>query len=521
MPTRVGIEVSAGRCRLVEADVRTVITAQAAIAPVRVRRFHSFEWDPRDPATLTAGLKSARSLHGLPRQAWVTLWGVASAFRFLQLPPADPAHIEAIARREAGDELSRFGPLPGDAASAAILGDTVESEGPPRREVALVAASAADIRARLEPIVAAGFTVGGVLVPSMALVSLARLVPAGLPGKAVAYLALGADASSLAIVRNGLPLFARELPWGYHGNARLPDRDTLATRLASELRRSFLFFKQTFRTSVDLVVTCGDYRDLRSLTAPLIASLDIEIETLDSPAGIDLNALPAPEDRFRDDLAALRLAWASAVDASPPVNLLPQEILSARARQRQIVVLGAGAAAGIALAAALYFPADRQADLEEARVLELRQTVARMEPIARQRDATRQTSITGAAQKAALDALGEHGPRLGRALEHLAAGAPEGLRLTTVAIRSEGAEWRATIAGVAIADDPATGQRLVSLFLRTVAASPYFGEVSATPRLRVLTGARAGEQGSEQQARATIPEGKSGVEFTVEFPLPR
>ena len=520
MPTRVGIEVSADRCRLIETELRTPASAQAAIEPVRVRSFHSFDWDPADPSTLTAGLKAARSLHGFSRNAWVTLWGVPSVFRLLQLPPASPAHIEAIARRESGDELARFGALSADSACGVIPGDTSEGEDPPRRDVAFVAAATSDIRDRLQPVTAAGFSIGGVLLPSMALVSLARLVPAGSPRDAVAYLSLGADASALVIVRNGVPLFARELPWGYQGHARLPDREALATRLASELRRSFLFFKQTFRSGVELLVTCGDYRELRSLTAPLIKSLDIDIETLDSPAGIDLNRLPAPEQRFRDDLAALRIAWATAANAHPPVNLLPRDILDARARRRQMLTFGGAAAAGIALAAVLYYPADRRAGVEESRVQQLRETLSRMEPVARERDQVRLTSAAGAAQRVALAALGEHGPRLGRALEHISAVAPVGLALTSLKIRAEGGQWRAALGGVAIADNPAIGQGLVNQFLRAVAASPYFGEATGQPALRVLSGAREGAR-APGQGRGDIPQGKSGVEFTVEFPLPR
>lgn len=522
MPTRVGIEVSAGRCRVLEAELRPRGQGHSAIDPVRVQRFQSFDWAPDDPGSLTAALKAARAQHRLPRHAWVTLWGVPSVFRFNQLPPAAPAHLQAIARREAAEDLARWGALPGDSAAGIVLGETSEdAEGRPRRDVAFVAAATSGVRTRLAPIVAAGFTVDGVLIPAMALASLARLLPAGSPGAAVAYLALGGEASCLVIMRGGLPLFAREMPWGYQGHARRIDREALADRLASELRRSFLLFKQTFRTGIDLLVTCGDYRELRSLTAPLITSLDVEIETLDAPAGIDLTALPAPEQRFRDELAGLRLAWATAVDAEPPVNLLPPDIRQARARRREATRLGAGLAAGVALSAALYLPADRHAAAQDSRVQELRQTLARMEPLARQRDEARQTSVLGDAQKTALAALGEHGPRLGRALEHIAAAAPPGLTLTSLTVRAEGAAWRAAIGGLAIADNPAIGQATVNQFLRMVARSPYFGDAAAPPTLRVLSGGRSGSADADRSGRTEIPDGRSGVEFTVEFPVPR
>ena len=133
-----------------------------------------------------------------------------------------------------------------------------------------------------------------------------RDVAAGTPA---VYVALTARATCLAIIRNGLVLFSREMPWG-HGTEDPEAVDTdpvaaIATRLSAELRRSVLFFKQTFRAPVEHVILCGDMPNLRSLTGTLGTSLQVSVQTLDSMVGIDAVALPEPHDRFREEIAAI------------------------------------------------------------------------------------------------------------------------------------------------------------------------------------------------------------------------
>ncbi len=521
MPTRVAIEVCADRCHLIDAEVRQHSSPHTPIAPTRVRAFDTFEWTHGDYGTLRAGLRRARTRGKLARRAWVTVWGLPTAYRFLQLPPADPAHLEALARRDAADDLLRLGCEPSQVATGIMLGEAIQADGKPRRSLSFVAVSTADLAAQLEAITAAGFSVEGVTVPAVALASMARLLRA--PDAAVAYLALGAEASSLAIVRNGLLLFAREIAWGYQGHARVPDRDALVERLASELRRSFLYFKQTFREAVDRVVTCGDYPHLRILTAPLSTALAVPAETLDSTDGIDIEALPEPADRFRANVAALRLAWATAADGGQSVNLLPPHIRARRARRRMIAMSAAAGAAAAAIAAAAYWPIDRVARGREATVEQLRRDIARMEPAARAVDATRHAATVEHGKRAALEALDAHGPRLARALEAVAAATAEGVTLSELSVKADGGSWRMTLAGVAVADEPAASQAAVNALLRQLGTSAYLGTPIAPPSLRIVAGSRG--QGPQQPTgsneRPAIPAGKSGVQFSVELPVPR
>ena len=129
------------------------------------------------------------------------------------------------------------------------------------------------------------------------------------------------------------------------GAPTVAGRDELAGRLAPELKRSFLYLKQYWEEDVSQVLLCGDMPEIRSLTAPLIERLNIEVETLDTLDGIDAAAgLPEPADRFTDQVASLRLASAIAAEP-PPVNLLPVEITAERASRTGRYLFAAGTAA--------------------------------------------------------------------------------------------------------------------------------------------------------------------------------
>ena len=103
------------------------------------------------------------------------------------------------------------------------------------------------------------------------------------------------------------------------------DREALADRLSTELRRSFLYLKQYWEQDVSQVLLCGDMPEIRSLTAPLIERLNIEVETLDTLEGIDVR----PSRGFAERASTLRLASSIAVEP-PPVNLLPVEVTASR-----------------------------------------------------------------------------------------------------------------------------------------------------------------------------------------------
>lgn len=517
MATRTSIELYPDGCRLVEVDLPTRRRGPVA-GDTRVRTFISDLPFADDEALLVQTLSGLRERRKLARAAWVTIWGLRSVQQFLKLPPAKPADLEALATREARKQLA---PLETDGEHATVgivIGSEVQVGSQRRREISLVGVSSADVRRRIQPVVDAGFVVEGVLTPALALTAVARAQRDLLDDSAAAYVALTARATCLAIIRGGTLLFAREIPWGHDRDTSPAAEEALNARLASELKRSVLYFKQTFRAAVDSVVLCGDMPNLRTLTGPLGTAVDLPVKTLDSLVGIDALALPEPADQFRADVAGLQLAIATAADPKPAVNLLPATIrLSRDARTQRMRLVGA-VAASIALIGAGYMQVQRSASGYERERRQMQQELARLEPEAIRLDELRQAYALGTARRAAIGAFDSQGPRMSRFLEAVAAAAPNDIVLTSIAAAPDGMYWRATVTGVAITEDVAAAQAGVNALIGGVSGSPFVGLPVRPPSLRVVSGT-ATEGVSPTEQMTAIPEGMSGVEFELQFSL--
>jgi len=172
----------------------------------------------------------------------------------------------------------------------------------------------------LESLTSAGFQIVSVMSPPQALATVATTVRRGAGSDAIAWLALNTSGASIAIVRDGELLFSRTFPWTYKtdlatSKAQLLQRYLLVAHLAPELAHGFKTVRETHGATVDLIVTCGNLPELRSMTLPLIEELDVEVETLDSTDGL-LIARRIGAGDFTEAAPALRLATAAACAAS-------------------------------------------------------------------------------------------------------------------------------------------------------------------------------------------------------------
>lgn len=529
MSLRTSIELHPDGCRVVV--VRAVPPVRrGATGDVRVERFVSelASLGAGDGEALASALKVLRETRKFPRAAVVTIWGLRTTQQLLRLPPAKPEALVALAAREARKDLSPLG-INGQAGQGAViataLGDEVQVGAHRRREVSLVAASNAEVSRRIQPVIDAGFVVEAVLTPALGLAAIARRRRDAIAGSAGAYVAVTKRATALAIVRDGLLLFAREMPWGY-GQVEGGKREDVAGRLAAELRRSILFFKQTFRSPVESVVLCGDIPNLRLLTAPLGEALNVPVATLDSLAGIDAASVPEPADRFRAEVAALRLAIAAGAEAAPPMNLLPASIRRGREARSELLRLAAGAVAGVLIVASWTMVVQHTAANERTAIASLEQQVTRLEPEAARMADLRRAHAVATAQQAALAAFDTQGPRAARVLEAISGAAPDAVVIRSIKLETDGAAWRMSLSGIAVATSPASGQAALNTFLDRLSASPFAGAPVEPPSLRVVSAATASSsEGAPGEASGpaassrpfALPEGLSGVEFTALF----
>lgn len=377
MARRVGIELSPSRCALVDLDVRA-----GGAPPAQVRTFRTIPWSPHTAGAFAATLRLLRQSNVVPARAAVALWGLDATCHHFSLPSGDDQRLRAQALRE----VRMTAPVADRSAVHAVLVDHVATSARrTTRDVTVVTAPAAQVQALVAPLVSANFAIEAVITPAMALASLARLLPDG-DDTVRAYVAVNADATAVAIVRNGLLLLAREVALPCRASCGSPDADAgtgsgdvldFVRRLAPELKRSFLLLKQQSKLDVRQVVICGEFRDLRALTAPLMTSLQVEVATLDGPQGLAAGA--ALDAEVRDQAGALRVAWAAGAAGSRLASLLPAAAASADWR-RPVVRLAPRVAAALVLLAAVSFvgwaawmrPAGpRNAARGEARGLEL------------------------------------------------------------------------------------------------------------------------------------------------------
>jgi hypothetical protein len=280
MASATGIEI--GPDSFLFADVRPVRADDAEV--LSARRFAAPEW-PADRDLFVDALRSIRREHRFPRRAAVVIWNTTDAI----------------------DGAAQHDPL--------------------------------------ASLTAAGFEIVSVMTPPQALTQVATTVRGGDPSDAIAWLALNTRGASIAIVRDRLLLFARTFPWTYRDDlqtskAQLLQRYLLISQLAPELAHGFKTVREADGATVSLIVTCGNLPELRSLTLPLIEELDIEVETLDSTAGL-LAGRNLRAGEFTDLAPAVRLATAAALTA----GALP--------RRDSMLIQGSRFAAATAVIAAL------------------------------------------------------------------------------------------------------------------------------------------------------------------------
>ncbi len=453
----------------------------------RVKMFREIPYSPESPGACAAELR--RLLGNRGRDCRIAVWGLRGTHQALYLPQAGTAELETMARREARAGSGQAGPA-GPVADGVTVGEHQEGG---RREVGYISVSPAELRGRIQPFAAAGLAFGSVTTPATAHALLVRQRWAQFGEAVTAVLSVNARATAMTVVRGGVVLFGREMPWG-HQTERVDrgfvfDAAAFAGQLASELRRSLVYLKQQSKVDVGHVLVCGDLPDLRALTGPLMHELNVEVETLDSLDGFDVARLPEPADEFRMRVGALRTAWVLAADAAPSVNLLPREAATvsftssfdAQARRRLAVAAVAGVViAGAAWAGAEFFVRSSRTQLEA-----LRRQVNSLGPAVQRLDDTRRTAAIVAARHAALEAFATQGPRLARVLETLAKDAPGEVVINTLAVTPGVGSWKVTVNGQAIAGSPALAQAVFNQFLRGASGSALLGVPVRPPSIKV------------------------------------
>jgi hypothetical protein len=484
MPSRTGIELLPHVCRIVEVAPRARLLGRGAAEPPRVRAFREIPYSAADAGALTVELRAA--LKGLDRRASVAVWGLRSTHQAFLLPPAAPADLEAIARREA---RAVPGGLPAPPLADALIAGAPHAG---RRQTGYAAVSAAELGARLQPLIDAGVKVESATTPALAHASLVRQRRALLPDAVVAVLSVNAQATAITVVHGPVVLFARELPWGDQTDGQSRERDSAAravftARVAAELRRSLVYVRQHQKADVGRVLVCGDHVDLRSLTGPLVNELALDVEILDVAEDLDLSKLPEPSDSFRSRLGSWRTALALAADPAPPPGLSSEHARPAASLSALVPRIAAAAVAGALIVAAGWGALGYLTAGVTARQERMRRTIGVLEPELQRQDDERRRAAVGAAREAALGAFASQGPRLARILEAFGAATPADVAISSIRAEPGVASWRLVVEGQAEGPDAGAAHATFNQFLNALDASPIIGRPSAPPTLRTRT----------------------------------
>jgi Tfp pilus assembly PilM family ATPase len=515
MANRVGIELLPHVCRIVEIrdQGRGFGRKPAQMGPTRVRTFREIPYTSASPGKLTADLRRLlKGRRGLARRARVAIWGLRATHQGLLLPPADVVDLLPLARREskaaAGNQPVSV-PVSAVVSDGLVVGEIREGG---RREVGYASAPPDDVRGRLQPLVDAGFDVEGVVTPAVAHSMLVKRRWASSPDQVTAVLCANTRSTALTVLRGAVVLFARELPWGPESDRAGGSHETaaVATRLASELKRSFVYVKQGRQVDVSHVLVCGDLPDLRLLTGPLMHELNVEVETLDGLEGLDVAALPEPADVFRQTVPAWRAVIAMTVEPALPLDLQPRapgvSVKVSKSVQRQLTV---AAIAACVVVGAAWGGLRYAQDGLRTKMQAVRQQIGTFEAEAQRQAQAMKAAGEQSVRIAALDALASQNTRLSLVLDAFKR-APYDLSLSSLELtNSPSGTWPLKVSGQAKSPTTADAQASFSTYLRFASGSKFVGLPIRSPEIAIrieeappVTGNQGGGAASQAAAGA-------------------
>ncbi len=330
-----------------ERSIRAVLTEGER--PLKVRRLLSFDRQA-DPAPQLREL-----LAEAPPKARVHLVLPSSGQDHLcsLLPPMPAAEARAVIEREVRRALNEE-PL-----FAFAAGAVAEEQGARKTEYQVALAPRGAVEEHLRLLTGAGAAPEHFTTLPLALASALALHEAGSgeaapSGHAAAVVWAGRGVSHLAIVCGGAVLLSRriscESQWPPQAAAAEEEAAECPTgaeealeRLAAEINRTGLYFKQRFRgRDIDRLLVCGEEGFTPEQVAALSERLNLPAHLFD-PQG----AVEVAEGVPRAELPAFALALGAAAlsGAAARLNLLPPDYLARRSlRFKRLAVYGLAAA---------------------------------------------------------------------------------------------------------------------------------------------------------------------------------
>lgn len=376
----------------------------------------------------------------------------------------------------AGAEVRKLAPVP---ASQLVYSHMavgyVEEGGTSRQKVLISAVDKSTLRGALDTIEAAGLRADIVTTVPVALVKAAQLLPPSPGGSAIAYLAAGR--SYLVVFQNGVVELVRDFV------LRAADRDfepaDMAELIASELRRSFLYFGQRVRgATVQKLVLAGPMSNLTDLAQRLRESLGIDVEPFDVASSVDLG----PRVDIFDQPALAVAMGAAAISGRAAANLVaPEEVTEGRT-QRFFSTGRVAAAAVLLLLAGWGLLAMLDTGVQRRNLGQVEEKLVRARQELEQARATARERGEHQARRTLLQSRGLESTLIGALLQRIAQRIPDKVVAERISWRRVPAPegelyWDAQIDGFVLGDTRSESQAIFNRFYALLDRDPIVDDI--------------------------------------------
>jgi Tfp pilus assembly PilM family ATPase len=311
--------------------------------------------DPRaDDAARAAALASALGSEARRSRVMLGVPGRDAILRYLHIPFVPAWRLRLLMEVEVRDVEEKAGePLSSDYRQLTVPDDVAGWDG---ATILVGLAKEAALLGRYRALEAAGVRARAALPSAVALFDAYVGLGHYEEGKTVVLLDAGPEGSELAILRDGLLVFARGLPASREGAGDLTSRE--AMQLASAVASSIPFCRaqQKLRAlPVDRVLVSGAFARSEDLLRSLRSALKVEVAVFDPLERLDAEPLPdadraALEGRGPELAIAIGLALAQDHPRAVDLDLTPRPIVARREfLSRTLFLYAAGALLALAL----------------------------------------------------------------------------------------------------------------------------------------------------------------------------
>ncbi len=387
----------------------------------------------------------------------------------------------------AGAEVRKLAPVPeSQLVYSHMAVGYVHEGGVAKQKVLISAIDKSTMRNAIDAVEAAGLSADAVTTVPAALAQAMELLPPIAGGTAIAY--LSGSRSYLLVFQDGnLELV--------HDFVLRGDSDSMADLVATELRRSFLYFGQRAQgATVQRLVLAGPMEDLTDLASHLRESLGVNVELFDVSDHVDLNDAIDPIEQ-----PALAVAFGAASMARKDSgNLVSPEQVN-EDRTRQAMSIGRVAAAALLLFLVGWgVLALLNSAVKNNRMAQVQEQISQRQLELWEVRATAQERSNHAARRALLEQRSLETTLMGAVLQRLSQRAPEELVIENVTWQPVAGPrgqryWDAVVQGLVLGDSRSGSQAIFNRFYSTMVSDPIVHDVHLIEPLVIgWEGARSG-----------------------------